>query len=136
MKNLNLSRALIAAFSLTLAAPVFAQTEKSATKMQCKDCKETKSSKKVAGKRDACATPLTLSLAGLHCAGCEATVKAGLQSIKGVEEVSVSAKKQQAVVWVCPEKKVAQESLKAAVKKAGYSVVKIEKGEPKAEKKS
>jgi copper chaperone CopZ len=122
MKINNLSRALVAACSLALTAPVFAQSSKP--------------SPKVAGKRDACAVAMTLTLKGLHCEGCETTVKESLSAIKGVEEVSVSAKKQQAVVWVCPDKNVKQDTLKAAVKKAGYSVVKIEKGEPKPEKKS
>ena len=117
MKTNNLTRALVAALSLALTAPVLAQGEKDAPK--------------VADKRDACAVPMTLSLKGLHCEGCEANVKAELQAVKGVEEVSVSAKKQQAVVWVCPHKNVKPEALKAAVKKAGYTVLKVEKGAPK-----
>jgi copper chaperone CopZ len=136
MKINNLSRALVAVCSLALTSSVFAQTAKPSAKMECKDCKEGKATTKVAGKRDACAIPITLTLKGLHCEGCETTVKDNLSAIKGVEEVSVSAKKQQAVVWVCPDKNVKLDVLKAAVKKAGYNVLKIEKGEPKPSKKS
>lgn len=136
MKTNRFSRALVAVCSLALTAPIFAQTTKSSTKMECKDCKDEKGGQKVAGKRDACAVPMTLTLKGLHCEGCETTVKESLTAVKGVEEVNVSAKKQQAVVWVCPDKNVKPETLKAAVKKAGYNVVKIEKGEPKPAKKS
>lgn len=82
-------------------------------------------------KRDACAVPMTITLVGLHCAGCEGGVTKALMAVKGVEEVSVSAKTQQAVVWVCPHKNVPSSALTAAVKKAGYSVVKIAKGAPK-----
>jgi copper chaperone CopZ len=136
MKNTNLSRALVAVFSLALVAPVFSQTAKPSAKMECKDCKEGKGGQKVAGKRDACAVPMTLTLKGLHCEGCEMMVRENLEAVKGVEEVSVSAKKQQAVVWVCSHKNVKPDALKAAVKKAGYNVLKVEKGEPKADKKS
>ena len=136
MKINNLSRALVAVFSLILAAPSFAQTAKPSAKMECKDCKDAKGGQKVAGKRDACAVAMTLSLKGLHCEGCETTVRENLQAVKGVEEVSVSAKKQQAVAWVCSHKNVKPDALKAAVKKAGYNVLKVEKGEPKPEKKS
>lgn len=136
MKNTNLSRALVAVFSLALVTPVFAQTAKPSAKMECKDCKDAKGGQKVAGKRDACAVPMTLTLKGLHCEGCAETVKESLVAVKGVEEATVSAKKQQAVVWVCSHKNVKPDALKAAVKKAGYSVLKVEKGEPKPDKKS
>lgn len=131
MKATNLT--LIVALALVGGSASFAQNSKPADtkasqKMECKDCKPAGNA---TGKRDACAVPMTLSLKGLHCEGCEANVKGKLSAISGVEEVSVSAKKQQAVVWVCPKKDVKPDALKAAVKKAGYSVVKIAKGEPK-----
>lgn len=139
MKNSNLSRALVAVFSLALVTPVLAQggsKEAHGATTECKDCKDAKGGQKVAGKRDACAIPMTLTLKGLHCEGCAETVKESLVAVKGVEEATVSAKKQQAVVWVCSHKNVKPDALKAAVKKAGYSVLKVEKGEPKPEKKS
>lgn len=123
---------LIAALTLTVAAPSFAQKTSPAPKAKteaCEDCKPGK--KKVAGKRDACAVPMTLTLSGLHCSGCEQAVTSGLMGVKGVEEAKVSAKTQSAVIWVCPDKKVKPEAIKAAVVKAGYKVVTIEKGEIK-----
>jgi copper chaperone CopZ len=96
---------------------------------KCDGCKP--GEKKTAGKHDPCAVPMTLTLSGLHCGGCEGVVTKGLMAVKGVEEATVSAKEQRATVWVCPHKGVKPEALKAAVVKAGYKVVKIEKGEIK-----
>jgi|GEM_PF-3836530 len=125
---------------LMLLAPVSAQEGKGKTaksapagKAQaanCTDCKDKKETAKT-GKRDACAFPMTLTLSGLHCSGCEKSLTTALMKVTGVEEVSVSAKEQRAVVWVCPHKNVKPESLTAVVKNSGYKVVKVEKGQPK-----
>lgn len=109
-----------------------ARTGNAGTK--CANCKG--DSPKKTGKRDACAVPMTLELSGLHCQGCEQNVTSKLMAVKGVEEVTVSAKDQKAVIWVCPHKNVTATQLTAAVNKAGYKVVKVLKGEPKTVKDS
>jgi copper chaperone CopZ len=120
---------LLAALFLVVAAPTFAQKASPAAKVPGMECENGKpGKKKVVGTRDSCAVPLTLALSGLHCAGCEQAVTSGLLGVKGVEEAKVSAKTQSAVVWVCPDKNVTSEALKAAVAKAGYKAVKVEKG--------
>jgi copper chaperone len=127
MKIQKISVSLAAA----CAAFAFAGPSLAAGSMgDCKGCQV--SGAKKSGKRDACAVPMTLSLSGLHCGGCEGNVSKSLMAVKGVEEVKVSAKDQRAIVWVCPDKNVKPDALRAAVVKAGYKVVKVEKGEIKA----
>jgi len=75
---------------------------------------------------------VTLKLKGLHCEGCAGAVKSGLLSVAGVESADVNAKTQTAVVGLCGKKTPGANALKAAVKKAGYAVVTVIKGKPKA----
>ena len=124
--------AALTALSLVAALPSFAQKPSPAPKAKpemCKDCPDMKGAKAGAKKPMACAAPITLSLSGLHCGGCEQSVAKALQAIPGVESATVSSKTQRAVVWVCGKKTVKQETLTAAVVKAGYKVTKVAKGE-------
>lgn len=69
---------------------------------------------------------LVLSLAGLHCEGCAASVTGHLSKVPGVARVvSVSAEQQKAVVQYG---KIAPSTvaLKAAVKDAGYQCVRVD----------
>jgi copper chaperone CopZ len=86
--------------------------------------------------RQSTTTPFTLSLEGVDCVACEVSVQEKLEAIKGVAKVTVSAKEQRAVVWVRANKTVTEKTLRAAVVKAGYKVVKIQKGDIKPQAKS
>ena len=123
--------AALAALSLVAALPSFAQKPSPAPKAkpECQGCPEMKGAKAGAKKPMACAAPITLTLSGLHCAGCEGSVAKALKAVPGVESATVSSKTQRAVVWVCGMKTVKQETLTAAVVKAGYKVTKVAKGE-------
>ncbi len=69
---------------------------------------------------------LVLSLAGLHCEGCAASVTRHLSKVPGVARVvSVSAEQQKAVVQYGKTAPSAV-ALKAAVKEAGYQCVRLD----------
>ncbi len=82
-----------------------------------------------AGQKAATGKMLTLRLSGLHCEGCAGSVQAQLLKVPGVQATVVSQKTQTALV-TCGKQTPTDATLKAAVKSAGYQVVKIEAGKP------
>jgi Cu+-exporting ATPase len=74
----------------------------------------------MAATRDAAAR-LDLQLAGLHCAGCVATIEAALRQVPGVADASVNLATQRAAVWLDDDAgSGATPALLQAVRKAGY----------------
>ncbi|GAB4462528.1 MAG: hypothetical protein OHK0029_29590 [Armatimonadaceae bacterium] len=67
---------------------------------------------------------VVLTLKGLHCQGCAGSVAKALQAVKGVKRAQVDAKSQTAKLETA-KPAPSDASLKEAVQKAGYSVVKI-----------
>ena len=65
-----------------------------------------------------------ISIEGMVCAHCEATVKKALEEIEGVEAAEASAEKKQAVVKLSAD--VADDVLKKAVEDRDYKVTGIE----------
>ena len=65
----------------------------------------------------------TLFVEGMMCMHCVKHVEDALAAVAGVEKVNVDLKKKRAVVTL--KEDVADETLKAAVRAAGYEVVKI-----------
>ncbi|MFA5397808.1 MAG: heavy-metal-associated domain-containing protein [Methanomicrobiales archaeon] len=63
-----------------------------------------------------------LSITGMMCEGCVATVKTALESVSGVEKVDVSLEKKEAVVTYDPATTTEEKIIKT-VKKAGYGIV-------------
>lgn len=100
--------------------------------MKCANC--TPETGKKTGKHDACAVPVRLTVSGMSCQGCATSLKTALSEVEGVEEVTVDFKTQKATVWVCGEKNIRNETLKTAVKNAGFQVVKMNKGQAKIKK--
>ena len=66
----------------------------------------------------------TLSIEGMMCGHCQATVEKALKGIAGVSEVVVSLEDKNAVVTA--EESVSADALKAAVVDAGYEVTDIQ----------
>ena len=66
----------------------------------------------------------TLSIEGMMCGHCQATVEKALKGVPGVSEVVVSLEDKNAVVTA--EKSVSADALKAAVVDAGYEVTNIQ----------
>lgn len=73
------------------------------------------------------ANEVTLKVEGMHCQVCVAGVKKALDEVEGVESAEVTLEPGQAVVKV-EEGKVKDETLIAAVKKAGFKA-EVEKEE-------
>lgn len=67
----------------------------------------------------------TISIEGMHCAGCAAKVSRNLQSIEGVNEVQVSAEKAVAIVSAKTNTKPSPRALWEAVEKSGYKPTKL-----------
>lgn len=67
-----------------------------------------------------------LKVSGMTCGGCAANVTQSLQSLAGVENVSVSLAAGEARVQY-DEQRASPEQLKSAVRKAGYDVDSQEK---------
>ena len=65
----------------------------------------------------------TLSITGMMCAHCEATVKKALEAVPGVQSAQVSQEEGRAVVQ-CAEA-VADEALRKAVEDKDYNVTEI-----------
>ena len=65
----------------------------------------------------------TLSIEGMMCGHCQATVEKALKGVPGVSEVVVSLEDKNAVVTA--EESVSADALKAAVVDAGYEVTNI-----------
>ena len=66
----------------------------------------------------------TLSIEGMMCGHCQATVEKALKGVAGVSEVVVSLEDKNAVVTA--EESVSADALKAAVEDAGYEVTDIQ----------
>jgi P-type Cu+ transporter len=59
-----------------------------------------------------------LSIEGMHCGSCAGNIEKGLKKVKGVQEVSVSAMTNKAIIQV--EDSVNEEDLKKAIADVGY----------------
>lgn len=64
---------------------------------------------------------ITFGVEDMHCAHCQAKVEATLKAVKGVKKVVVSLEDKTATVTVRAGK-VSVDTLKAAVKEAGFGV--------------
>lgn len=67
----------------------------------------------------------TISVEGMHCAGCAVKVSRNLQSVAGVSEAQVDASKALAIVSAKPNAIPSPRSLWEAVEKAGYKPTKL-----------
>ncbi len=65
---------------------------------------------------------LALTVAGIRCAHCEATLKIALGSLAGVRSVSIRQKKR-VEVEIAPGETVQRSILVAAIEKHGYQVL-------------
>jgi len=70
----------------------------------------------------------TLLVHGLSCPQCASNVDKQLLAVKGVEQVNVNLGTGQVVVQVSPDQPPTGSQLAAAVKKSGYTLVRIEPG--------
>jgi copper chaperone CopZ len=70
----------------------------------------------------------TLVVHGLSCPQCASNVDKQLLAVKGVEQVNVNLGTGQVVVQVSPNQPPTGSQLAAAVKKSGYTLVRIEPG--------
>ncbi len=62
---------------------------------------------------------VTLNVSGMYCPACPITVRKALDKVSGVEKVSVSLKKKEAIVTFDDAKATVKE-LTAATRNAGY----------------
>ena len=67
----------------------------------------------------------TISVEGMHCAGCAAKVSRNLQAVAGVNVAEVDALKALAIVSAKPNAIPSPRSLWEAVEKAGYKPTKL-----------
>ncbi|MDX1934802.1 MAG: heavy metal-associated domain-containing protein [Capsulimonadales bacterium] len=134
---MNQTTKIAALLAVLMVTPFAVAQEKPSAKsgkaMACENCAPKTGAKKAG--RDACAVPKTMTLSGLDCPGCANGIKSALAEVTGVEEVTVDVKAQKAVVWVCPHKNVTTKALTEAVTGAGFKVVRVEDGTPKAPRK-
>lgn len=65
-----------------------------------------------------------MEIFGMHCASCASNVERSLKKIEGVKDARVSVLMKKGTAEI--ENSVSEEDLKAAVKRAGYSVRSIE----------
>ena len=76
--------------------------------------------------RAASGKSLSLSLSGLHCAGCAMSVQSRLLQVPGVAAVTVDPKRQSAKITLAKgAKRPTDAVLKSAVKAAGYTCTNI-----------
>ncbi len=71
------------------------------------------------------AARLEVAIQGMTCGMCEARITKELNATGKCQKVQVSAKDQRAVLEERPGSTLSDAEIKAAVKKAGYSAVKI-----------
>lgn len=69
--------------------------------------------------------PTTISVQGMHCAGCAAKVAGNLQAVVGVQKAEVDAEKAAAVVTAKSSVAPSPRALWEAVEKAGYKPTKL-----------
>ena len=67
----------------------------------------------------------TITIHGMHCASCASNIERSLKKVPGVKNPKVSLMMKKG--WVECEDSVSDEELKAAVKRAGYTAVSVEK---------
>lgn len=67
----------------------------------------------------------TISVQGMHCAGCASKVSANLQGIQGVQKATADAAKAVAVVTTKPDANPSPKALWEAVEKSGYKPTKL-----------
>jgi Cu+-exporting ATPase len=67
----------------------------------------------------------TIQIIGMHCASCASTIEESLNKVDGVSKVAVNFATEKAYVEYDPSK-ASHEALEAAVKEAGYGVLKEE----------
>lgn len=67
----------------------------------------------------------TISVEGMHCAGCASKVAGKLQAVAGVNKAQVDAAKAVAVVSAKPNAAPSPRALWQAVEKAGYEPTKL-----------
>lgn len=67
----------------------------------------------------------TISVEGMHCAGCASKVAGNLQKVTGVNKAQVDAAKAVAIVAAKPKATLSPRALWEAVEKAGYKPTKL-----------
>jgi len=67
----------------------------------------------------------TISVQGMHCAGCASKVAGNLQAVAGVNKAHVDAAKAVAIVTTKPNAAPSPRALWEAVEKAGYKPTKL-----------
>lgn len=65
-----------------------------------------------------------LTIQGMHCSSCANNIERSLSKVSGVKEVNVSLLTKKGIILT--EDSVAEEELKKAVARTGYSVVAVE----------
>ncbi len=81
-------------------------------------------------------TPVDVKIDGMHCAACTKMIKDELAKIPEIEKnsVQVSLEGKNATLTLKKDDEKARAAVEAAVKKAGYTVTKIETAPSKAAK--
>lgn len=77
-------------------------------------------------------TQYVIGVNGLTCPFCAYGLEKKLKKVKGVASVSIDLEKDEAVVVVKAGATVEEESLRKAVRSAGFSVASLKKVEPEA----
>ncbi len=70
-------------------------------------------------------TVTTISVKGMHCAGCASKVASKLDALAGVQKSKVDAEKSVAIVTPKPKSALSPKALWEAVEKAGYEPIKL-----------
>ena len=68
---------------------------------------------------------IKLTIQGMHCASCASNIERSLKKVPGVKNATVSLMLNKSTLEA--EDFVSDEDLKKAVKRAGYSVINVEK---------
>ena len=68
---------------------------------------------------------ITISVQGMHCAGCASKVAGNLQAVGGVNKAQVDAAKAVAIVTAKPKTNPSPRALWEAVEKAGFKPTKL-----------
>ncbi len=67
----------------------------------------------------------TITIQGMHCAGCASKVSTNLQTVSGVQNASADAAKSLAVITAKSDANPSPKALWEAVEKAGYKPTKL-----------
>jgi len=67
---------------------------------------------------------IKITIEGMHCASCGGNVESSVSKVKGIESVRVSVMTNKAIIE--SEDSVNLDSIKDAISKVGYKVVKVE----------